>query len=140
MALSPFATDEDRMGVVAETEQPSKTYAFDFDRGEFTGAFIDETEAIRQFIRKTLVTSRYRFLIYDREYGNELESLIGEDVTQELLESEIPRIVQDALLYDERIDDVYDFEITKEPGNDAVVVAFSVTTADGQELQEEVTL
>ncbi|MGM1023557.1 MAG: DUF2634 domain-containing protein [Bacillota bacterium] len=140
MALSPFATDEDRMTVVAETTQPSKTYAFDFDSGEFTGAFIDDKEAIRQFIRKTLVTARYRFLIYDRDYGSELETLLGADVTTEFLESEIPRIIQDALLYDERIDDVYDFDITREPGSDAVVVAFSVTTADGQELQEEVTL
>jgi phage baseplate assembly protein W len=140
MALSPFATAEDRITFVDEPEQPSKTYAFDFDRGEFTGAMIDEIEAIKQFIRKTLVTSRYRHLIYDREYGSELETLIGSDVTPELLDSEIPRIVQDALLYDERIDDVYDFEITKEPGSDAVVVAFSVSTADGHELQEEVTL
>ncbi|KTS84416.1 terminase [Paenibacillus jamilae] len=140
MALSPFATDEDRMAVVTEATQPSKTYAFDFDSGEFTGAFIDGKDAIRQFIRKTLVTARYRFLIYDRDYGSELETLLGADVTTELLESEIPRIIQDALLYDERIDDVYEFDITREPGSDAVVVAFSVTTADGQELQEEVRL
>lgn len=140
MALSPFATDEDRITIVVDPVEPSKTYAFDFDSGEFTGAIIDEIEALRQFIRKTLVTRRYSHLIYDRSYGSEMESLIGEDVTPSLLDSEIPRIVEDALLYDERIQDIYDFEILLATGTDAVVVAFSVTTTNGDEFREEVTL
>ncbi|MFS0841174.1 DUF2634 domain-containing protein [Paenibacillus sp. 1P03SA] len=140
MALSPLANVSERVIFTTQDTQPSKTYQFDFERGEFTGGFVDNEDAIRQFIRKTLVTSRYRYLIYDRSYGSELETLIGADVTPEFLNAEIPRIIQDALLYDERIDDVYEFEITKDPGGDAVVVSFSVSTADGAELREELVI
>jgi phage baseplate assembly protein W len=140
MALSPLSTPTDRITIVSPEVIPSRTYEFDFDSGEFTGSVIDGDSAIRQFIRKALVTARYRFLIYDKEYGSEMETLLGQDLTNELLENEIPRIVREALIYDERIADVFDISITKDPGDDKMFVSFSIATTDGTTISEEVTL
>jgi hypothetical protein len=140
MALSPLSKPEDRVVIVSPTIQPSRTYEFDFDRGEFTGSYVDNESAIRQFIRKALVTSRRRHLIYDNGYGSELESIIGLDFTDEMKDSEIPRIIREALIYDERILSVDNIEMAKLPGDDGLYVSFSVVTSDGQTITEGVTV
>ncbi|MFK4304370.1 phage baseplate assembly protein W [Paenibacillus sp. RC254] len=141
MALSPLsAVDVDLsedLDVVTETDvEPSRTYALDLDSGA-VGGIIDGREAIRQFILKAILTSRFHFSIYDEDYGCELEDLIGQDVPMELLETEIPRVITEALIYDDRIDDVYGFDITKEADN--LFVSFYVDV-DGEEIPMEVTV
>ncbi|WP_262384569.1 DUF2634 domain-containing protein [Paenibacillus terrae] len=101
------------------------------------GGIIDGREAIRQFILKAILTSRFHFTIYDEDYGCELEDLIGQDVPLELLETEIPRVITEALIYDDRVDDVYGFDITKEADN--LFVSFYVDV-DGEEIPMEVTV
>ncbi|WP_348623002.1 DUF2634 domain-containing protein [Paenibacillus peoriae] len=141
MALSPLPEvdvnlDED-IDVVTETDvEPSRTYALDLGSG-VVGGIIDGREAIRQFILKAILTSRFHFTIYDEDYGCELENLIGQDVPMELLETEIPRVITEALIYDDRVDDVYGFDITKE-AND-LFVSFYVDV-DGEEIPMEVTV
>ncbi|MGE7271345.1 DUF2634 domain-containing protein [Brevibacillus panacihumi] len=138
MALSPFRPPESRAVEVAPTPQPSRTYALNFDTGE-VGGMIDGEAAIRQAIRKAIMTARFRYLIYGYEhlYGCGLEDLIGQDLPIELLNAEIPRLISEALLVDDRITDVYNFTITRE--GDGLYVSFFVDTADGT-LREEVTL
>lgn len=140
MALSPLINPDDRITIVQPEIEPSRTYEFDFDKGDFTGSMIDTNNAIEQFVRKALVTARFRYLIYDRDFGSELESLIGSDVTKELLEAEIPRIITEALIYDERIADVYGFTIEKQPGDDQTFVSFFVSTVDGDIIPQEVAI
>lgn len=136
MALSPLTPiDTQAEATEVTTPAPSKTYRLGTDS---IGGLIDGEEALRQFIRKAIQTARYRFLIYTDQYGSELESLVGEDVSAELLQAEIPRLVREALIYDDRIDDVVDFEISRD--SDKVYVAFHVVTADGLNITEEVTL
>lgn len=136
MALTP--NELDTLETLPETAPvlPSRTYGFDPITGEFTNTLVDGKDAIRQFIIKTLLTSRYKHLCYDHSYGSELRELIGEDVTLDYLENEIPRIVKDALIYDERIEDVTDISVQKE--RDMVTVIFTVQTTDGDLLHEEV--
>ena len=135
MALSPLTPEEERViEVEASAPAPSKTYRL----GDGTiGGLIDGEEALRQFIVKAVRTARFRFLIYDDDYGSELEDLIGADISPELLQTEIPRIIREALVYDDRISDVVDFVINRESNN--LYVAFRVVTTDGTELTEEVT-
>ncbi len=138
MALSPLKPPEERAVEVAPTPQPSRTYALDFETGEI-GSIIDGEAAIRQAIRKAIMTARFRYLVYGYEhlYGCELEDLIGQDLPIELLNAEVPRLISEALLVDDRITDVYNFTITRE--GDGLYVSFFVDTADGT-LREEVTL
>lgn len=137
MALSPFANDENQDQATTETPviaQPSRTYEIDFITGDLTGRIIDEREAVHQFILKALYTARFRFLIYDDQYGNELEDLVNADVSKEYIETEIPRLIREALIYDDRVSDVINFVITRQ--KDELHVEFQVVLIDGAVLDE----
>lgn len=124
------------MGTTEEDESPVavlplKTYALDLS------GTIDGRDAILQFVDKAVRTARYRFPIYDWDYGCEIDDLIGQDVSVALLESEIPRVIREALIYDDRIDDVGGFTIRREADN--LYVSFFVTV-NGENIPSEVTI
>ncbi|WP_046214788.1 DUF2634 domain-containing protein [Paenibacillus wulumuqiensis] len=126
MAFSPLSDNfEDTSFVTEDDVLPSKTYALDLDTGAI-GPMVDGTAALKQFILKAIATERFHYTVYDTDYGCELEDLIGSNVTAELLTDEIPRVITEALIYDDRIDDVYDF-VTEQSG-DKVYVSFYVDT------------
>jgi phage baseplate assembly protein W len=138
MALSPLQSPEDReVAADAVTEQPTKTYVLDFDSGDVTSSFIDGTEAVKQAVQKSILSARSRFLIYDDEYGCELDELIGEEISAELLEAEINRVITEALLVDDRITDVTDIIAVRT--GDQLYITISVSTVYG-EVETEVTV
>ena len=98
---------------VAESEeQPSLTYALDFENGRIAGR-VDGLEAVNQAIKKALMTSRFKCLIYDNQYGSEIkETIMSKSITIEFLEAEIPRLIEDCLSTDTRILKIYDFEFS----------------------------
>lgn len=114
--------------VIDEPDMPSKTYKLDLDNGRIIGK-VDELEAMNQFIRKALITPRFKCLIYDSQYGSEIREITTTDATREFIESEMPRLVEDALTYDPRILKVYDFSFSFK--DDSVFVKFSVDTIFG---------
>jgi phage baseplate assembly protein W len=127
MALSPLDNvGADVAEVVTEAGVlPSRTYALDIDTGSI-GGIVDGTDAIKQFIIKAILTARFRFPIYNADYGCELEELIGSNVSAALLQTEIPRVITETLIYDDRITDVHSFEIFQEA--DKLFVSFVVET------------
>ncbi|MDP5273554.1 DUF2634 domain-containing protein [Chengkuizengella axinellae] len=138
MAISPYTILEIE-DIETNTEKevhPSMTYEFNFDIGEFTENIIDEIDALRQFIRKAISTTRLKYLIYDQQYGCELTDLIALDLKPNLLASEIERVIKEALIYDERIKDVTEFII--DYINDQFHVTFKVITNTGTIIAEEV--
>ncbi|MBD2867735.1 DUF2634 domain-containing protein [Paenibacillus arenilitoris] len=137
MALSPLQRPEERFVQVKAAPAPSKTYSLDFDTGEVGTRFIDGEEALRQWISKAIQTARYRYLIYNGQYGCELESLLGQDISQELLKSEITRVITEALIYDDRVQDVTGFAITRD--SDKLYVTFTVLSGE-QTIEQEVTI
>lgn len=118
-----------------ETIQPTKTYRLNFATGRI-GGMVDGEQSLRQFIEKALLTARDRFLIYDDDYGCDIHDLIGENVTDNFLRAEIPRMIREALIYDERIESVENIEYRKE--GDSLFVTFDVTATDGTIVEEEV--
>lgn len=133
--LTPIEDDDSRIIVAEEAVSPTKTYEL---KDGFIGGFIDGQSAIQQTVAKVLRTSRYRFLVYDDEYGSELEDVISQNLPFELLELEIPRAIKEALTVDDRIEDVVDFVISQD-GN-ALYITFRVITVSGDEFNEEVTI
>ena len=99
-------TQDDLLGIDNETENktvlPTKTWKMCLRTQRIVESINDE-EALEQFVFKALRTARYRYRIFDGEYGSEIISLIGSNLTKELVEAEIPRKVEDALIYDDRI-------------------------------------
>lgn len=114
--------------IVEGERQPSRNYKLDFTTGRISG-FIDEREAIEQFIIKAIRTARFRFIIYSDDEGCELEDLIGKDLSWPLFQSECTRVITEAIIYDDRIDNVYEIEYRREDDN--VYVDFTVDTVEG---------
>jgi len=115
---------------------------FDFTTGEFILEdgklkILEGPDALRIWITKALLTARYRWPIYSSDFGCELEDIIGYDLPRAVLESEIPRLIKEALIYDDRIEDVKDFVI--ERGGDWLKITFTVVAFDGQTLRQGVT-
>lgn len=117
--------------------ETSKTWQIDLENGRL-GTFIDEEEAIRQYIRKAFMTSRNRYLIYDETYGEDLRDLIGQNLSKALMDVEIPRVVREAIEGDDRIEEVSDVNVTQY-NTDSILIEVTVLTTTGLFLTEEVT-
>src|SRR5690625_336636 len=88
-------------------EEPTFTYGIDFENNRIVKN-IDGLEAMEQAIYLILNTERYRYLIYDWNYGVELSDLFGKD--KAYIYSELKRRIKEALMTDNRITDVTNFE------------------------------
>lgn len=134
MALSPLQSREERFVEVKPLPLPSRTYVLNFETGQIIEKEIDGKEAIIQFIHKAIQTARYRYLIYNSQYGCEIESLLGQNISPQLLKSEIARVITEALLEDDRIHAVEQFQIVRD--SDKLFVTFTVITSEGAITQE----
>lgn len=115
-----------------EVEIPSNTHAIVYDKNRVSG-YTDEIAAVRQAIYLILNTERYMYPIYSFNYGVEFCDLFGID--SQLAIPEIKRRISEALLQDDRIVSVgdWDFKINKKK----VFVTFVVNTVFGN-LESEI--
>ena len=118
--------DIDLTNLEVET-RPSLTYRLDFERKRI-GGMVDNEEAIMQLVMKILYTERYAYVIYSSDYGVELERLIGQEY--DFIVSDLERTIKEALLVDDRILDVVDFETVK-TGLDTMTAKFKVISILG---------
>lgn len=109
--------------------QETRTYAMDFRHKRIAG-FTDDKEAVMQAIWKILSTRRFVHLLYDDQYGLDVLNKINVGLTKQYLDSDVPEMVEEALLADERIAGVSDFryEILS---SDSVHVEFTASTVYG---------
>ena len=112
MALLPDTGTSDfgTVTISSNYTQPDKTYRMQVDDDTVSGSLTDSIEAVKQAAYKIINTERYKHVIYSWNYGIELQDLFGKPVPWCL--SEIPRRIREALIQDDRIDDVTDFDIT----------------------------
>lgn len=116
-------------------EKPSKTYRLDLDKGRIVGK-VDGLTAVNQAIRKAIITPRFKCLIYDHQYGSEVEDvIIAKDATRDYIEAATEGFVKDALLPDTRILSIYDFAISLEA--DKACISFKADTIYGETEIEE---
>jgi phage baseplate assembly protein W len=120
-------TPEDN--IVTE-QQPSLTYRINNNR---IAGKVDGIDAVRQAVSKILLTERFQYLIYNSDYGVELNSLIGQP--QGYVQADIKRRITEALMQDDRIRNVTDFNIQFD--GDIANVAFTVVSVYGS-FNEEV--
>ena len=105
---------------------PSKTYYINRNTNRISG-YIDDKDAIVQAIYLILSTERYESVIYNWYYGTEFDSLVGKD--RDFVKSELKRRIAEAILEDDRIVDVTDFDISF--NKDVANVVFLVETNIG---------
>ena len=114
--------------ILEEQIQPSRTYHLDLVRKRVT-SMIDGPDAIIQAVRKILYTERYAYVIYSSQYGVELDRLIGQEY--DFIVSDIKRTLTEALLMDNRIISLENFEMEK-TGLDTMEVNFLVNSIEGE--------
>lgn len=122
--------------IVEAQERPSLTYRLDLERGRIVGR-VDKLAAVNQAIRKALITPRFKCLIYDNQYGSEIEdAVITKNASREYVEATVEGFVRDALRPDTRILSLYDFNF--EFAGDSAHIFFRADTIFGQTEIEEV--
>ena len=109
-----------------DNTMPSKTYYINRNTNRISG-YIDDKDAIIQAIYLILSTERYESVIYNWYYGTEFDSLVGKD--RDFVKSELKRRIAEAILEDDRILDVTDFNISF--NKDVANVVFLVETNIG---------
>ena len=115
---------------------PTKTYKIDTVNNRISG-FVDDLEAMKQAVYLILNSERFLHVIYSWDYGIELMSLYGKPMPYVI--SELTRRITEALMEDDRISNVTDFNFERE-GN-KIHITFVVTTDKGRiqsELEVEV--
>lgn len=114
--------------------QPSKDYKLNIEQNTIVGT-CDGIESMKQVIYKILNTERFQYIIYSWNYGIELVDLFGEPITFVL--PELERRITEALMQDDRITNVddFDFETIKKR---TVNVTFTVHTVFGDIKEEKV--
>lgn len=113
------------------TSRPSRTWII--DRNTMQVGFMDEgLEAVRQSVEIALNVERFQWQIYNTNFGNELEELVGDDA--DYIQSELPRMVNDALSVDDRVIDTSDYVFSV--NGDSMTVSFTVNTVYGQLTEE----
>lgn len=126
--MIPETLNEENLIDIEEYESPpSLTYRLDFTNRRIIGK-VDDKEAVMQFIKKVLDTSKYAYEIYDWYYGNELLALVG--MSYDYIVVEAPRIIEEALLVDDRITYIDQWSF-KKVAVDAVEISLLVHTIYG---------
>lgn len=110
---------------IEEVTLPSLTYQV--SNGRIIGN-IDGLDAMRQAIDKLLRTERFIFEIYSDQYGNDLDELIGKEY--EYVEADIARVLDEAIMGDDRVDSVEVTSISRQSSN-SLLANVSVATMYG---------
>lgn len=108
-------------------EQPDRTWRMRPEDKRVQG-YANGLEAVKQAIYKILMTERYQYIMYSWNYGIELLDLFGEPVTYVC--PELKRRISEALLWDDRILSVDNFEFDF-PYKGVVHITFTAHTVFG---------
>ncbi len=133
MALLPD-TGTEITSTISAASQPNKTYCMMIEDEKVIGS-TDDIAAIEQAIYKILNTERYKYVIYSWNYGVELADLFGKPIPWVF--SELPRRIREALVQDDRINDVTDIDLSHD-GKGNVLIKFSAVTTAGVIQSEKV--
>lgn len=132
VSILPQGAVINNIEIKREAELPAKTYKI--KNNKIVG-FCDGKEALEQTIYFILSTERYNYLIYSNSYGSEL-NLISE-LDRDIAKSELKRRISEAILQDDRVNNVTNFEFSYE--KDSVLIKFTVFSIYGDiKIEKEV--
>ena len=124
---TPTIQETDELSAETFEVIPTQTYRLDFVNKRIIGK-LDGAEALMQTVQKIFSTDKYAYEIYDWYYGNELFRLVGKPY--DYIIAQIPRIVREALLVDDRVTEVTDFEFNK-TSVDSMTASFLIHSVYG---------
>lgn len=134
--LSTLEPAETIVQTSAEGPYGKTTFKFDFEKGDFETDVLgnvistsDPTEILEQVVNKILHDARYRYLAYPNDYGNEIQLILEQDEPYEVVECELKRLYEEALIYHPLIKSMTNFTATLE--GDEILCEFDVTGMNG---------
>lgn len=113
-------------------ERPTNTFLIDWTSRQIAG-MDSGLAAMRQAVEIILQNERFRWQIYDSNFGSELEELVGEEY--DYIVSELPRRIEDAFSVDSRILSVDNFVFQNDKSGN-MAVSFDVSTVYGKFSEE----
>jgi len=136
-SIFPFM-DPQEIPIETEQELPmAREWAWDFEKMDFkfkNGKMyqVEGKEAVKIWLWKLFMTARYRQVIFDWDYGHELENLIGQGYTQGYLNSEAERYVREAIEYNlkDYVTDVRNVNVSFDEGT--LTIEFTAITPYGE--------
>ncbi|MGZ1246226.1 DUF2634 domain-containing protein [Lactobacillus delbrueckii subsp. bulgaricus] len=127
--------EDDQIDDPEDDEDVETSLTFEVANGRIGGK-IDGQEAMIQAISKIMETERSVYPIYSEDYGNDLDELIGKSV--DFVETEIERVLEEALKEDERVTGV-SVDAIEETDSTSLLVTATVSTIYGDlEVTQEV--
>ena len=129
--MFPFDIDDAELDVEVEDDKEPSDYEIDFETGKLTGRIITGLPAIKQWVMIVLGTDKYYYTQYSWDHGCELRDLIGKGFKQDYIESEVKRIITEALSMSKYIKGISNLEVSYE--GDTLTVAFTIDTIYGSE-------
>jgi hypothetical protein len=129
--MFPFDIDDAELDVEVEEDKEPSDYEIDFETGKLTGRIITGLPAIKQWVMIVLGTDKYYYTQYSWDHGCELRDLIGKGFKQDYIESEVKRIITDALSMSKDIKGISNLEVSYE--GDTLTAAFTLDTIYGSE-------
>ena len=111
-----------------------REYAWDFENNDFrliNGKFIivEGAEALEVWIWKAIHTLKLAYSIYSDKYGHELDTLVGQGYSVELIETEANRLVWECLSQNPHITSIENFSVSIV--DDTLVISFTAITDQG---------
>lgn len=116
---------------------------FDFEKGDFvvvggSPSTVIGDDSLIQWIKKTLSTPRYNYLIYSWQYGNEVYDMIGKSFFKQMAHSLIDQFIREALSTDKRIADIT--KISSIIDHENIFVDITIKTSNNQEVSVQTSL
>lgn len=127
--MFPFDIDDDEIDIEIDEEKEPTDYEIDFETGKLTGRIITGLDAIIQWVKIVLSTDRYYFPQYSWDHGVELESLIGQNYDEAYIQSEVKRMIEEAILIDNNILGIDNFKCSMD--KDKLKISFIINTIYG---------
>lgn len=126
--MIPSAYQDDLKQDFTITSKPSRTYRLNFSGAASTG-MLNGLEAMKQAIFLILSSERYIYAIFSWNYGVELIKL-SEETDLALLQSKLQDSITEALMQDDRVLSVFDFNFER-IDEKRLAVTFTVSTTEG---------
>jgi len=114
MSLFPFTADKAVTLPTTEVTAPSiREYEIDFKKNQLTGRIVEGVDALCVWAYLALKARRYKWIIYSWNYGEEYTSLIGYSYSDEYLQSEVRRYIEECLFENEHITGIENLEVSQ---------------------------
>lgn len=123
-------TDESEQEDEEEPEELPVEWGIDFSTGELTGEKVTGLEAIKVWAWNVLHIPRYEFEQFTWNCGSELETLIGSVESEEIIRSDVQRMIEECLEQNRYIEGIEDFDCNLD-GN-TIRASFTIETTFGE--------